>query len=94
MSVSATSRQLDALRFIQGYQEVHGSSPTLTQISEGLDLRSRGGVHRLVTGLEERSLIRRAAAPARSIEICEAVALPRAPDGAPLFSVTPKGISP
>ncbi len=65
-----TPRQRDALAFIGRYQEQHGGvSPTCKEIGKGLDLSSTSGVHRLLTELEERGLIRRLPKHSRAIEI-------------------------
>lgn len=65
-----TPRQRDALAFIGRYQAEHGGvSPTCKEIGKGLDLSSTSGVHRLLTELEERGLIRRLPSRSRAIEI-------------------------
>jgi repressor LexA len=55
-----TSRQRDALIFIEDYQREQGRSPTYPEIADGLSISSKSGVHRLVTGLEERGFLARA----------------------------------
>ena len=84
----ATGRQLDALRFIVGYQDAHdGISPTTEEIGAAIGLTSRSGASRLLTCLEERGRIRRLPNRARAIEVLVGVPVPRAPDGAPLYAV-------
>ena len=58
---------------------------------QGVGLRSKSGVARLLDGLEERGLIRRPVQTARAIEILVDVSIPRAPDGAPLRAVEAHG---
>lgn len=65
-----TPRQRDALAFIQRYQaENAGVSPTCKEIGKALGLVSTSGVHRLLSELEDRGLIRRLPNMARAIEI-------------------------
>ena len=86
---SPTPRQLDALRFIHGFQLAHGWSPSLAEIHDGLGIatESKSSVVRLLSGMEERGLIRRIFKRARAIELLVNPAIPQAPDGAPLFVV-------
>jgi SOS-response transcriptional repressor LexA len=62
-----TGRQRDALEFIRGYHAENGITPTFEEICVGLGLGSKSGVHRLITGLEERGVIERIPGRARSI---------------------------
>lgn len=78
-------RQADALRYVAGYIEAHdGVAPTLGEIARALGIFGNGGVFRLLTGLEQRGAIRRLRRRVRAIEVLAPVAIPRAPDGAPL----------
>ncbi len=83
-----TKKQLDLLHFIQKRVARDGVPPSFDEMKEALDLRSKSGIHRLITALEERGFIRRLAHRARAIEI---VKLPDtlAPSGA---TFTPKVI--
>ena len=74
-----TRKQLDLLRFIHERVQVDGVSPSFDEMKEALDLRSKSGIHRLITALEERGFIRRLAHRARAIEI---VKLPESLGGA------------
>lgn len=64
-----TKKQLDLLRFIHSRVQRDGVSPSFDEMKEALDLRSKSGIHRLITALEERGFIRRLAHRARAIEI-------------------------
>lgn len=64
-----TRKQLDLLKFINDRVQRDGVSPSFDEMKEALDLRSKSGIHRLITALEERGFIRRLAHRARAIEI-------------------------
>ena len=64
-----TKKQLQLLEFIHASTQVDGVSPSFDEMKEALDLRSKSGIHRLITALEERGFIRRLAHRARAIEI-------------------------
>ncbi len=64
-----TKKQRDLLEFIQKRLEVDSVPPSFDEMRDALDLRSKSGVHRLITGLEERGFIRRLPHRARAIEI-------------------------
>ncbi len=66
-----TEKQGDAYRFICDFADENGCSPTFSEIMVALDLKSKGGVYRLLDGLEERGRIRRLPNRARAIEIVE-----------------------
>ncbi|MBD3728729.1 MAG: hypothetical protein IE933_03405 [Sphingomonadales bacterium] len=87
MIVSPTARQADMLRFIAGYVEAWGFAPTITEMREALGLASKSGSARLIDALEERGQISRVPYQYRGIEVTGEVAIPRAPDGAPLHFV-------
>ena len=70
-----TKKQLDLLEFIQKRLARDGVPPSFDEMKEALDLRSKSGIHRLITALEERGFIRRLAHRARALEI---VKLPEA----------------
>ncbi|MCA3443730.1 MAG: transcriptional repressor LexA [Rhodobacter sp.] len=70
-----TRKQLELLDFIRVRMEVDGVPPSFDEMKEQLELRSKSGIHRLITALEERGFIRRLAHRARAIEI---VKLPEA----------------
>ncbi len=64
-----TQRQLQLLRFIYAYVQEHGVPPSFDEMRAALRLRSKSGIHRLISGLEERGYIRRLAYRARAIEV-------------------------
>jgi len=64
-----TRKQLDLLAFINKRMQKDGVPPSFDEMKEALDLRSKSGIHRLVTALEERGFIRRLAHRARAIEV-------------------------
>ncbi len=64
-----TRKQLDLLKFINERLQKEGVPPSFDEMKEALDLRSKSGIHRLITALEERGFIRRLAHRARAIEI-------------------------
>jgi repressor LexA len=75
-----TRKQLDLLQFIHKRVQRDGVPPSFDEMKEALDLRSKSGIHRLITALEERGFIRRLAHRARAIEI---VKLPESLGGEP-----------
>ena len=72
-----TQKQLDLLEFIQKRLSKNGVPPSFDEMKEALDLRSKSGIHRLITALEERGFIKRLANRARAIEI---VKMPNSPE--------------
>lgn len=64
-----TTKQLDLLEFIHARVQRDGVPPSFDEMKEALDLRSKSGIHRLITALEERGFIRRLAHRARALEI-------------------------
>ncbi len=64
-----TRKQIDLLKFIHERIQRDGVPPSFDEMKEALDLRSKSGIHRLITALEERGFIRRLAHRARAIEI-------------------------
>ncbi|MBA84915.1 transcriptional repressor LexA [Thalassobius sp. S69A] len=78
-----TKKQLDLLQFIHKRVQRDGVPPSFDEMKEALDLRSKSGIHRLITALEERGFIRRLAHRARAIEI---VKLPESMGGEAGFS--------
>ncbi|HKL69272.1 transcriptional repressor LexA [Salibaculum sp.] len=64
-----TRKQLDLLAFIHARVQRDGVPPSFDEMKEALDLRSKSGIHRLITALEERGFVRRLAHRARALEI-------------------------
>ena len=74
-----TRKQLELLDFIQKRVARDGVPPSFDEMKDALDLRSKSGIHRLITALEERGFIRRLPHRARALEIVrmpEAMATP------------------
>ncbi len=82
-----TKKQLDLLEFIHKRVQRDGVPPSFDEMKAALDLRSKSGIHRLITALEERGFIRRLAHRARAIEI---VRLPESLGGEPTAGFTPR----
>ncbi len=64
-----TRKQMDLLEFIHKRIQRDGVPPSFDEMKDALQLRSKSGIHRLITALEERGYIRRLAHRARAIEI-------------------------
>ena len=64
-----TRKQHELLLFIHGQLGAHGVSPSFDEMKDALGLRSKSGIHRLITALEERGFIRRLAHRARAVEV-------------------------
>jgi len=64
-----TAKQRELLLFIDQRLKAGGISPSFDEMREALDLRSKSGVHRLISALEERGFIRRLPNRARALEV-------------------------
>ena len=64
-----TKKQLGLLKFINQSIQSNGISPSFDEMKEALDLKSKSGIHRLITALEERGFIKRLAHRARALEV-------------------------
>jgi repressor LexA len=64
-----TRKQYELLMFINSHLQAHGVSPSFDEMKEALGLRSKSGIHRLITGLEERGFLKRLAHRARALEV-------------------------
>lgn len=64
-----TRKQHELLRYIHGHLSETGVSPSFEEMKEALELKSKSGVHRLISALEERGFIRRLANRARALEV-------------------------
>jgi SOS-response transcriptional repressor LexA len=84
--MTLTPRQQEALRFIAGFTESLGVAPTLREIQDGLGLPGKTvfTAKWLVRSLEERGAVRTSPHLGRGITVLRPIAIPRAPDGAPL----------
>lgn len=83
-----TRKQYELLCFIDQKLKETGVSPSFEEMKEALDLKSKSGVHRLISALEERQFLRRLPNRARALEI---VKMPDtgAAKAAPANDVTP-----
>ena len=84
-----TAKQRELLLFIDDRLKATGISPSFDEMREALDLKSKSGVHRLISALEERGFIRRLPNRARALEV---VKLPESRGSAtvtPIRPVTP-----
>ena len=85
-----TRKQYELLRFINERLSESGVPPSFDEMKDALDLRSKSGIHRLITALEERGFIRRLPNRARAIEV---IKLPETTTGAnPRRGFTPSVI--
>jgi repressor LexA len=64
-----TAKQHELLNFINERLTASGVSPSFDEMREALDLKSKSGVHRLISALEERRFIRRLPNRARALEV-------------------------
>ena len=78
-----TAKQRELLLFIDKRLKESGISPSFDEMREALDLKSKSGVHRLISALEERGFIRRLPNRARALEVV------KLPEVRPSAAVTP-----
>ena len=64
-----TKKQFELLLFINERLKETGVSPSFDEMKEALNLKSKSGIHRLITALEERGFIKRLAHRARALEV-------------------------
>ena len=64
-----TKKQYELLMYIDHSLRESGVSPSFDEMKDALDLKSKSGIHRLITGLEERGFIRRLPHRARALEV-------------------------
>ncbi|TNC63232.1 transcriptional repressor LexA [Rubellimicrobium roseum] len=83
-----TKKQLDLLEFIDRRLQRDGVPPSFDEMKVALDLRSKSGIHRLITALEERGFIRRLPHRARALEIL------RMPEALAERGARPSGFTP
>ncbi|MFC0388647.1 transcriptional repressor LexA [Muricoccus vinaceus] len=90
-----TRKQHELLTFIDRHLRNTGFSPSFEEMKEALNLKSKSGIHRLITALEERGFLKRRAHRARALEVIRvpdslsarspAPAVPAAPAPATVF---------
>jgi len=67
-----TRKQYELLMFIHERIRESGIPPSFDEMKEALDLKSKSGIHRLITALEERGFLRRMEKRARALEVLSA----------------------
>ncbi|MBM3511103.1 MAG: transcriptional repressor LexA [Alphaproteobacteria bacterium] len=83
-----TKKQYELLLFIRDRLSQSGISPSFDEMKEALKLKSKSGVHRLITALEERGFIRRLPHRARALEVM------KLPEAAAARATTAAGFAP
>ena len=92
-----TRKQHELLTFIDRHLKATGFSPSFEEMKEALQLRSKSGIHRLISALEERGFLSRRHHRARALEVVKlpneaprtrALPVPDAPPAAPGFAPT------
>ena len=100
-----TKKQYELLMFVRDRLSQSGVSPSFDEMKDALGLRSKSGIHRLISGLEERGFIRRLAHRARALEVVKlpenvtapmpaAATVPAAPALAGAPAATPAAFAP
>ena len=64
-----TRKQHELLTYIDNHLNNDGVPPSYDEMKDALGLKSKSGIHRLITGLEERGFIRRLPHKARALEV-------------------------
>ena len=70
-----TKKQLELLTFLKNHLKKNDVPPSFDEMKDALNLKSKSGIHRLVSALEERGFIRRLPNRARAIEIIKTSAI-------------------
>ena len=86
-----TAKQRELLLFIDKRLGEDGISPSFDEMREALDLKSKSGVHRLISALEERGFIKRLPNRARALEVMK---LPEARPTAEIIQLRPAAPAP
>lgn len=89
-----TRKQHELLCFINDRLNETGVSPSFEEMKEALDLKSKSGVHRLISALEERNFIRRLPNRARALEILRLPEQMKAPAAKPNIQAPPSRVTP
>jgi repressor LexA len=87
-----TQKQKELLLFIHQRLQESGVPPSFDEMKDALDLKSKSGIHRLITALEERGFIRRLPHRARALEVIKLPENAEAPGGARKGGFTPSVI--
>jgi len=89
-----TEKQHQLLSFLIEHQAEHDISPSFDEMREAVGLASKSGIHRLISGLQERGYIRKLANRARAIEILRHPGAATPPESnviSPAFGASGKG---
>ena len=86
-----TAKQRELLLFIDDRLKRDGISPSFDEMREALELKSKSGVHRLISALEERGFIRRLPNRARALEVMK---LPETQQSAKVVPLRPAAPAP
>ena len=78
-----TRKQHELICFIEDRLNDSGVSPSFEEMKEALDLKSKSGVHRLISALEERGYLRRLPNRARALEVLKTPERPEPKKAAP-----------
>ncbi len=81
-----TKRQYQLLILIEDHLKKNGVPPSFEEMKQELGLKSKSGIHRLISGLEERGFIRRLPNKARALEVL------RLPDNQNIVPLSVKGL--
>ncbi len=84
-----TKKQHELLMFINQRLTATGVAPSFDEMKDALNLRSKSGIHRLISGLEERGFIRRLPHRARALEVTRLPEDSAAPSNAPPGAIGP-----
>jgi len=87
-----TRKQLELLLYIDSYLRQHGTAPSFEEMKEAVNLKSKSGIHRLVSALEERGFLRRLPHRARALEVVKMPASVRPVQDAPSHGFKPNVI--
>jgi repressor LexA len=85
--IGLTPRQRVVLCFVAGFLEAKGYSPSFSEIARASGSKSKCQVDYDLAALEGASCIKRLRNRRRAIEVLRPVAIPRSPEGAPLYFV-------
>ncbi|MEG3144710.1 transcriptional repressor LexA [Sphingomonas sp. RT2P30] len=87
-----TRKQHELICFIHDRLEESGVSPSFEEMKEALDLKSKSGVHRLISALEERKFLRRLPNRARALEVLRMPERAEAPRKAAVAATAPSNV--
>jgi repressor LexA len=87
-----TRKQHELICFIHDRLEESGVSPSFEEMKEALDLKSKSGVHRLISALEERKFLRRLPNRARALEVLRMPERAEAPRKTAVTATTPSNV--